>query len=250
MTGESLTVAAAVVFAFALAGVVKGVVGLGLPVVAMGLLVIFMPPPQAAAVLVVPSLVTNIWQLAAGPRFTALAKRFATMMAGVFVGTFIGVGILTGDAVALANGALGAVLVIHGVLSLLAVRFNVTKERERWMSPMIGLVTGVLTGATAIFSVPAVPYFSSLKLEREDLIQTLGLSFTVSTIALALALGTRGVFGWHLGFASLLALVSAMMGMFAGQRLRRRIHPEIFRRWFLVSLVVLGIYMIARAVIS
>jgi uncharacterized membrane protein YfcA len=250
MTGESLTFAAAIAFAFALAGVVKGVLGLGLPVVAMGLLVVFMPPPQAAAVLVIPSLVTNIWQLAAGPRFGAVVRRFATMMAGVLAGTFVGIGILTGDAVALANGALGAVLAIYGVLSLFTVHFPVSPRRERWLSPVIGLVTGVITGATGIFSVPAVPYFSSLGLGREELIQVLGLSFTVSTIALALALGTRGVFETELVLASLFALVPALAGMWTGQRLRRRILPEIFRRWFLASLVVLGIYMIARAAVS
>jgi uncharacterized membrane protein YfcA len=250
MTAESLTAVAAITFAFVLAGVVKGVVGMGLPTVAMGLLVVFMPPPQAAAVLVIPSLVTNVWQLAAGRHFAALTKRFATMMAGVVIGTFIGVGILTGDAVALANGVLGAVLAIHGTLSLLAVRFDIAPQWERWLSPVIGLITGVLTGATAIFAVPAVPYFSSLRLERDDLIQMLGLSFTVSTIALAFALGTRGVFDPGIGLASLLALIPSLIGMLAGQRLRRRIRPEVFRRWFLVALVMLGIYMIARAVIS
>ncbi|MGZ8263958.1 MAG: sulfite exporter TauE/SafE family protein, partial [Burkholderiales bacterium] len=230
-----------------LAGVVKGVIGMGLPIVAMGLLVLFLPPAQAAAVLVVPSLVTNIWQLAAGPKFGALAKRFATMMAGIAAGTFLGIGILTGDAVALANATLGAVLGIYGAMGLLTLHFNVRPQSERWLSPAIGVVTGVLTGATGIFAVPAVPYFSSLRLEREELIQTLGLSFTVSTIALAIALGTRGVFEAQLGIASLLALIPTTVGMLLGQRLRKRLHPEVFRRWFLVALVVLGIYMVVRA---
>jgi uncharacterized protein len=250
MTGESLTALAAVTFAFALAGVVKGVVGMGLPTVAMGLLVVFMPPAQAAAVLVIPSLVTNVWQLAAGPHVGSITKRFATMMAGVVVGTFAGAGILTGDTVALANGALGAVLAIYGALSLSAVHFDVRPQSERWLSPIIGLATGVVTGATGIFAVPAVPYFSSLRLEREALIQTLGLSFTVSTIALGLALGARGVFASELALASLFAIVPAVSGMWAGQRLRRRIRPEVFRKWFLIALVLLGLYMFARAAIS
>ena len=53
---------------FLLAGFVKGVVGLGLPTVAMGLLTLVLAPSQAAALLIVPSFVTNIWQLLAGPR--------------------------------------------------------------------------------------------------------------------------------------------------------------------------------------
>jgi uncharacterized protein len=250
MTAEPSAALAAITFAFALAGVVKGVVGMGLPTVALGLLVVFMPPAKAAAVLVIPSLVTNIWQLAAGPHCGAVAKRFATMMAGVVVGTFAGIGILTGDTVGLANGALGATLAIYGVLSLFAVRFDVPSRSERWLSPIVGLATGVVTGATGIFAVPAVPYFSSLKLEREELIQTLGLSFTVSTVALGLALGTRGVFDSELALASLFAIVPAVAGMWAGQRLRQRIRPELFRRWFLISLVLLGFYMVAKAAIS
>ncbi|MGZ8197008.1 MAG: sulfite exporter TauE/SafE family protein, partial [Burkholderiales bacterium] len=61
MTIESIAAAVAIAATFGLAGMVKGVIGMGLPIVAMGLLVLFMPPAQAAAVLVVPSLVTNIW---------------------------------------------------------------------------------------------------------------------------------------------------------------------------------------------
>ena len=59
---------------FLLAGLVKGVIGMGLPTVAMGLLALALPPAEAAAILVVPSLVTNVWQLLAGPRFAALAR--------------------------------------------------------------------------------------------------------------------------------------------------------------------------------
>ena len=60
---------------FLLAGFVKGVIGLGLPTVSMGLLSVVMPPAKAASLLIVPSFVTNVWQLAAGASFTRLAHR-------------------------------------------------------------------------------------------------------------------------------------------------------------------------------
>jgi hypothetical protein len=60
---------------FIAAGFVKGVVGLGLPTVAMGTLSLVMAPVQAAALLIVPSMVTNVWQLAAGPGLRALLLR-------------------------------------------------------------------------------------------------------------------------------------------------------------------------------
>ena len=57
-----------VVIIFLLAGAVKSAVGLGLPPIAMGLLVMVMSPVEAAALVVLPSFLTNAWQmLGVGP---------------------------------------------------------------------------------------------------------------------------------------------------------------------------------------
>jgi uncharacterized membrane protein YfcA len=100
-------------------------------------------------------------------------------MVGVCLGTAVGIGLLTGGAATLATVALGAVLAIYGAIGLISARFTISPRSERWLSPLIGLITGFLTGATGVFVIPAVPYFNSLGLEKEELIQTLGLSFTV-----------------------------------------------------------------------
>lgn len=234
--------------AFLLAGMVKGVIGTGLSPIAMGLLALVMPPVQAAALLVIPSLVTNVWQLVAGPSFIALLKRFSTMMVAICVGTSAGIGLLTGSAGAIATAALGAVLAVYGVVGLIAARFVVSPRSERWLSPSVGLITGVLTGATGIFVIPAVPYLNSLGLEKDDLIQALGLSFTVSTLALAVGLMATGQFKAAVATSSLLALLPMLGGMLFGQRVRSWLKPEVFRRWFFVGLVILGTYMVARAV--
>jgi uncharacterized membrane protein YfcA len=248
---QDLTFAVAVIaFTFLLAGLVKGVVGMGLPTVAMGLLGLVMPPVQAAALLIVPSLVTNVWQLVAGPRFTALLTRFATMMLGVCLGTALGIGLLTGGATTLAATALGGVLAAYGAIGLISARFTVSARSERWLSPLIGLITGVLTGATGVFVIPAVPYLNSLGLEKEELIQTLGLSFTVSTVALAIGLVASGQFQASVAASSLLALLPALAGMLLGQGIRNRLPPEVFRRWFFVGLLALGTYMVIRALSS
>jgi uncharacterized membrane protein YfcA len=236
-----------VAFTFLLAGMVKGIIGMGLPTVAMGLLGLVMPPVEAAALLVVPSLVTNVWQLVAGPSFIALLRRFATLMVGVCLGTAAGIGLLTGGSATFATVALGAVLAAYGAIGLVSARFTVSPRFERWLSPLVGLITGFLTGATGVFVIPAVPYFNSLALEKEELIQTLGLSFTVSTVALALGLMASGQFQASVASTSVLALLPALGGMFLGQCVRNRLQPEMFRRWFFVGLLILGTYMVARA---
>jgi uncharacterized protein len=241
--------AALIVATFVLAGVVKGVVGMGLPTVAMGLLGLIMAPVEAAAIMIIPSLVTNVWQLFAGPRLASLGRRLATMMLGVCAGTALGIALLTGSATAMASVALGIVLLIYGIVGLMGVRFAVSTNAESWLSPIIGVSTGLLTGATGVFVIPAVPYLNSLGFEKEELIQALGLSFTVSTIALAIGLAAHGRFQLHDAGLSMLAVAPALAGMFVGQYLRDRLRPENFRRWFFVALVLLGAYMTIKVTI-
>jgi uncharacterized protein len=231
---------------FLAAGLVKGVVGMGLPVVAMALLGLMMPPAEAVSLLVVPSVVTNVWQLYAGPRLGAVARRFATMMVAICAGIPLGIGLLlTRDAHATA--ALGAVLVAYGAIGLAAPQFAIPDRAERWCSPLIGFVTGAVTGATGVGAIPLAPYLSSLDLDKEEMIQALGLSFTVSMLALAVGLALEGRFHATVAGGSLLALLPALAGMALGQRIRERMSATAFRRWFFAGLLALGVYMVVRA---
>ncbi|AMY01472.1 sulfite exporter TauE/SafE family protein [Mesorhizobium ciceri] len=233
---------------FLAAGFVKGVVGMGLPTVAMGLLAVTMPPAQAAALLLIPSLVTNLWQLLTGPSFGRLCKRLWTMMAGVMLGTVAGAGLLTGTHSGVASAGLGAALVLYAILGLLKLGFTTPARREALMSPLVGVATGLVTGATGVFVIPAVPYLQSLRLEKEDLIQALGLSFTVSTAALAIGLFKAGALASPSAqlVGSVAALVPALAGMFAGQALRQKMSVETFRKVFFAGLLALGVYLVGE----
>jgi uncharacterized membrane protein YfcA len=235
-----------IVAIFLLAGLVKGVIGMGLPTVAMGLLALVLPPADAAAILVVPSLITNVWQLLAGPRFGALARRLSPMMAGVTAGTVAGAGILAGDASEMAEMGLGVALSLYAIVGLTGLKLAVRPRHETWLAPAVGTATGLVAGATGVFVIPAVPYLQAIGLERDELIQALGLSFTVSTVALAL--GLLRVEAWQgqsIGI-SVLALVPALAGMQLGQVLRQRIAPSSFRTVFFVGLLLLGLYLALR----
>ena len=233
--------------AFAAAGFVKGVVGMGLPTVAIGLLSVVMPTVSAAAILVIPSLLTNLWQLFAGPKFAVLARRLATMLLAVCIGTAMGISVLTGPSATTAGAALGAVLIAYGLYGLFGRPFTISKRIEPWLSPAIGLATGLIAGATGVFVIPMVPYLSSLGLAKDDLIQALGLSFTASTIALAAALAYNGHYQLPVIWNSLLAVLPAFAGMYIGQLVRDKLQPVVFRRWFFIGLIVLGAYMLAHA---
>lgn len=238
--------AGVVAVTFVVAGFVKGVTGMGLPTVAMGVLGTLMLPAQAAAMLLLPSFITNVWQLVAGPSVRMLVRRLWPMMLGIVAGTVGAASFIAGGGEWAVVG-LGAALTLYAVAGLLAWRFSVPARHECWLSPAIGAVTGVVTGGTGVFVVPAVPYLQGLALKKEDLVQALGLSFTVSTIALAIGLAREHAFApGDLG-ESLFAVVPALFGMWLGQRVRGRIGAQTFRRWFFICLLGLGIQLMARA---
>ena len=232
---------------FFVAGGVKGVIGLGLPTVAMGVLGTVMVPAEAAALLLIPSALTNVWQMISGPRLAPLLRRLWPMMATVCVGTLLGSGLISGNGGRYATMALGAALAAYSVLGLSGKRFEVASRDEKWLGPMIGLSTGVICGATGVFVIPAVPYLAALGLERDDLVQALGLSFTVSTFALAIGLAWHHALPAQTLGVSLLALVPALLGMAAGGAIRAIVSPATFRFFFYVGLLGLGGEILWRA---
>ncbi len=232
---------------FLVAGLVKGVTGMGLPTVAMGVLATTLPPAAAAALLVVPTFVTNVWQMLGGTRMRPLLRRLWAMMLCVIAGTFLGMRLLVSIDPAWSARLLGLALLGYALHALLAPALSVPARFESRLSPLVGLVTGLLAGATGIFTVPAVPYLQALGLQKDDLVQALGLSFTVSTTALAGGLFVNDALAMDQIGLSLLALIPAFAGMWLGARIRHRISPTTFRRCFLLLLMLLGLEQLLRS---
>jgi uncharacterized membrane protein YfcA len=235
---------------FGLAGVVKGVVGLGLPTVSMALLALAMPPAQAAAWLVVPSLMTNLWQSRPWARLRPMLRRLAGLQLGIGLGTLGGAWILGAPAGAAASAALGVALLAYAGWGLSGAQLSLPARAERWAGPLAGAVTGFITAATGVFVIPAVPYLQALRLPRDQLVQAMGISFTVSTLALAGGLAANDALGVKDAAWSLLMLLPALLGMQLGQWLRSRLSPRVFRTCMLLSLGGLGLQLVLRAAIG
>ncbi len=231
-------------FVFLAAGGVKGVLGMGLPTVAMGLLGLMMPVAEGAALLVLPSLVTNLWQMLRGPHLRALARRVWPMLAGVCLGVALGHGwIATPGGHAMLW--LGLSLVVYALAGLAGLKLPPPKPRhEATASGIVGGLTGLLTAATGVFVLPAVPWLQALGLKKDEMAQALGLSFTVSTVALAATLAGSRHLNADSATQSLLMLLPAMLGMWLGQRLRDELSQEGFRACFMWGLLVLGSWLV------
>jgi hypothetical protein len=242
---DSTSILIATAGAYVLAGFVKGVIGLGLPTVAIGVLGLMMTPAEAATILLVPSLITNVWQGAVGGELLALTRRLWPMLLGICLGTLIGAWLLPGGGTAQATVWLGAALAIYAAFGLFNVHFSVPPRAEVWAGLLVGIANGAVSVATGIFALGA-PYIQALAMDRDRMVQALGLSFTVSTIALAAALAHGGVMKPAMIWPSLVALATALVGMVLGQLVRGRIREKTFRLCFFIGLLLLGGHLALR----
>lgn len=233
---------------FLAAGAVKGVSGMGLPTFSVALLGLFMPTATAATLMLLPSLLTNIAQCI-GPHARALARRLWPLWLMLAVATVWSPLPDLGSAGAGARAALGGVLVAYGVWGLARPALRGPGRFERPLGGVAGALSGLLTAATGVFVMPMVPYLQSLRLEKDAMIQALGLSFLVATLALAVRLGPLVVLSGTAvpltGHA--IALGAAFAGLRFGSLLRQRLPILVFQRALYSVFLALGALMLARA---
>jgi uncharacterized membrane protein YfcA len=235
---------------FALAGFVKGVIGLGLPTVSMGLLATTMTPVQALTIVIVPAIVTNIWQTFAGPYLRDIIRRLWPLLITTAIAIWFSGSLMTGPYAKYGAIVLGVLLVIYAVVTLVKFQFRTAPRDEKWVGGIVGAITGVVSAATGVQVIPSMPFMQSIGMEKNELVQALGLYFTVATVAQAFNLTSAGLLNAATAVPGVVAMITAFAGMFLGQAVRDRMAPEQFRRWFLIAMLLLGIYLAVSATLA
>lgn len=240
----SLALIAAV---FVVAGLVKGLVGVGLPAVSVGLLTATIGLTEAMALVTLPAFITNIWQASSGPHGAALARRLWPFLILAGLTVWIGTMILSNTDAYLLSALLGVLLFLQGAAGSRGFTIRVPRHRETGTGLTFGTVNGVLTGMTGAFSFPGLLYLQAIGLNKDELIQAMGMLFAISSAALALSLGANGLIDAQKLTVSALAMVPVGIGLVAGVRIRHGLDETRFRRVFHISLMVLGLWIVIRA---
>lgn len=235
---------------FLLAGMVKGVIGLGLPAVTLGVLTVAFDLPSAMSLLLVPSFVTNLWQASVGGNSKAILLRLWPFLVMATVTVWVGAQALTRIDLSLLTALLGVLLVTYSMVTLRGIQLTIPARHETWVGTLVGAANGVLTGMTGSSVVPGVMFLQAIGLSRDMLIQAMGMLFTASTLALAVALQKANILTIEHGILSFGAVLPAILGMILGQRVRSTLSERRFRKVFLVALLVLGAYIVASALAS
>ncbi len=231
---------------FAGAGYIKGVIGLGLPTIATAMMGLFLTPVQAASIVVVPALLTNVWQMWNGQHLLVLLRRLAPMLVAIVVATVATAGIVARADVKVTVACLGVALIAYAAYALWGPQFRVGPRYEGLFGLLIGIATGCISGTTGVFVVPSIPFLQALDLDKDEMVQGIGITAFTSAAGLALGLGVHGSLRGDVALPVAVALIAAFAGMGLGQVLRDGLALSTFRRWVLIGLGGLGATMIAR----
>ena len=234
--------------AFFVGGVVKGVVGMGLPLTAISLMTIVIELELAIPLLVIPIIATNLLQAIQGGNFLSLIKKFWGMLLAAVIGIFIGAYALYRlDPKYLLIG-LGIIVCIYSINNLFTIRLSISEKSIPFVAPFVGLLSGFLAGTTGAVGIPVAIYYQMLKMKKNIFVQAVGIQFLFTGIILTFALFREGGLQEDILIASFLALIPTAIGMWFGWIIRNKVSEDKFRNWLYIILLLIGLNLIRKGI--
>lgn len=229
-------------------GLVKGATGMGAPLIAVPVMASIYNVPTAIAVMTVPLVVSNLWQIwqyrGAREGREALWWLLAGCLPGVVAGTFL-LGLLDEAWLSL---MLAALVLVYLALRWLKADFVIPPARARNLSLPVGLFTGILQGAAGMTSAIGVTFIHAQRLPRQAYVFAVSVMFTALSATQLLSLSAIGLMSWHLAFLSAAALIPIMLGVWLGQKLSDRVSQRTFDRLTEAVLLLVAIGLIVSGV--
>ena len=234
--------------ALMLGGFVKGAIGVGLPVVAIALLSNFLPVPLLLAIVVIPIVLTNLWQAINAGNLRRPLARFWPMILCLLVLIWFSARLVVELDARILYALIGSSVLLFVLSSYFRVEWNVSPSAERWAGPLAGSLGGFLGGMSAIWGPPMMIYFVMLRLPKEDYIQAVGLVWFIASIPLVIAYVRYGILTSDTVLLSMLACVPGFIGVAIGQALRKYVNQQAFTKLLLLFLFLVSLNLLRRAI--
>jgi uncharacterized membrane protein YfcA len=234
--------------AFAAGGSVKGAFGFGLPLVTVPLLAMVMPPPTAIALMLVPVISANIVQAFQGGYYRSALRRFWPFFITMTVATLIAVQFLATFDPKITSIVLGGIIILFSLYQLWSPTFDVSRRAEIFLTPLVGVIAGLIGGVTGLFGLPLVVYLVSLRLPKDEFVGTVSFWNLFGSLPLFGGLAWHGILTLPIAGASGGGALISILGVWAGTWARGYLPQAIFRRILLAILVVVGANLIRRSV--
>jgi uncharacterized membrane protein YfcA len=228
-------------------GLVKGATGMGLPLVAVPILASFLGVQHAVAVMTVPIVATNAWQVW---RFRAErrgADFLPGLLAGGVVGVVIGTWLIVSAPEKLLAQTMAAVLFTYVALRLVHPHLALPRQAGRRLGVPVGIGAGALQGATGVGSPLGVTYIHAMRLPRGAHVFAVSAMFLQFGVVQIPALAVAGVLTWPILLQGALAMLPALAALPVGGWLAGWLPPRAFDIVILVLLVLVAVQLLATS---
>jgi len=228
-------------------GLLKGVVGMGAPLFAIPVLAAIYGVPTALAVMTLPLIASNLWQMWTYRTATEGRGALALMLAGGVIGIAIGTALLGIVPEAWLATTLGVLLLVYLGVHMARPEFAVTPSAARRAALPVGVVTGMMQGAAGVSTPVSVTFIHSQRLPREAHLFAVSSMFTIMAVTQVVALSAVGIMDLRLAATSVAALAPILIGVWLGQILGEHVSRQVFERLTLVVLLLVALGLLARS---
>ena len=230
---------------FFLGGFIKGLSGIGLPSFSIAFLTMFMGIKIAIALVVIPGLLTNLWQVFGKIKISKIIYRMWPLLLFMFLFSFLGTSILAENSNILTL-LLGFLLCFYGCFSLFIKKITLSKKYEKILGALVGAFSGFFGGSTGTFIFPLAFYIYSLKMTKEEFLQSIALILISASLCLGFSLAGNKLWSFELFAYSAYAVIPSFIGMYFGRKLQLQLDEKLFKSIFLYMLIVIGLLIINK----
>jgi uncharacterized membrane protein YfcA len=246
LSTDTVLIIAACAAAILFGGIVKGTLGVGLPLFAVPLMSLMIGSTQAIALVAVPVLASNIWQAWQEASWKATLKRFWPLMLTQAIMTVFAVHWTLSFSVKQMNMLVAFAVVLAVVSMLFKPSFSISPEKEKWTGALVGTLSGMLGGVSSLMGPILISYMMSLKLKRDEFVGAISVIYLNAAWPLYAAMyGFGRMEVIDIGY-SFLALVPMALGLSTGQKLRHKLSEEAFRKVLLGFLIFVASLLVLR----
>ena len=232
------------------AAFVKGATGLGFPLIATPTVALLLDIRIAVTILILPNLLMDVTQVFRDGFPYPVVQRFKSMIGLTIIGVFLGTMVLVMLPLWALNLSLGIMVLVFVISNLLKFDFTISPAAEKILSPVFGFISGFLNGMTNAAGPTLAIYFYSLKLEKRNFVKSVATIFVITKATQLIAISTWNLFNWNTITLSIQVVLLTMLGFFAGLKTQDRVNQRTFNRGLLVLLTLVGVILIARALLQ
>jgi uncharacterized membrane protein YfcA len=246
LTPDTLWILLACSVAFVLGGLVKGTLGVGLPLVAVPLLSLILGGHRAIALVVAPVIYSNVIQAFEGGLFKVSVKRFWPMMLAQTLFTVLTIKLTLDLSARDLNQMVAFSVLLALALMTFTPQFTISPRHEKWTSALVGGLSGLIGGVSSLTGPIIITYLMSLKLQREEFVGCISIIYLAAATPMYLAMYGYGRMENTDLLGSVIGLLPMALGLAAGKRLRTRLSEQAFRRVLYAFLLLLSILLVVR----